>query len=522
MRVTHAIRAAIAVFLATAGCAAAAAANAPDKPRLILAIVVDQIREDYTTRFRSEYTGGIAELLEKGAVFPDAHQDHYPTVTAAGHATLLTGSVPATSGIIGNEWYDRESGRVISSVEDSDTTLTGDPGAKGASPHNLVVSTVGDELKIVEGAASKVISVSMKDRAAILMTGRMADAAYWFDANIGGFVSSSWYEATLPAWMTDFNNKRLPDQYLGKRWTSSLHPDLPAFLQLPGSSGKAFYGAWEGTPYANDVLEQLAETAMRSENLGNHSAPDVLAVSFSANDVLGHRVGPDAPEVEEMCVQTDHALAKLIDAAERQVGGPQNLLVVFTADHGVAPVPEVNIQRKLPGARIHSDDTRKAIDARLREKFGQGEWILADEGCTLYLNDALIAQKGISRQEVEEEAATTARSLPGVFRVYTRHQFEQHLAMGSTIDENMARGFFAGLWCKFVRGAQQSQWRGKDYAASTAFQIAGAVGFLRWKCPRPNCPLRIRRSSSIPAMVVAAQSKSLKPSIGPVRDLMPR
>jgi predicted AlkP superfamily pyrophosphatase or phosphodiesterase len=184
MRVTHAILAAIAVFLATAGGTAAKAANAPDKPRLILAIVVDQFREDYTTRFRSEYTGGIAELLERGAVFPDAHQDHYPTVTAAGHATLLTGSVPATSGIIGNEWYDRKSGRLITSIEDSETTVTGDPSAKGASPHNLMVSTVGDELKIVEGTASKIISVSMKDRAAILMAGRMADAAYWFDSNI--------------------------------------------------------------------------------------------------------------------------------------------------------------------------------------------------------------------------------------------------------------------------------------------------------------------------------------------------
>jgi arylsulfatase A-like enzyme len=263
MQLTRVMRAAIAVFVAAMGCGAAAAANAPDKPRLILTIMVDQFREDYTTRFRNEYTGGIAQLLEEGAVFPDAHQDHFPTVTAAGHATLLTGSVPATSGIIGNEWYDRKLGRVIASIEDPDTTLTGDPGGKGASPHNLVVSTVGDELKIVHGAESKVISVSMKDRAAILMAGRMADAAYWFDANTGGFVSSSWYEANLPSWMTDFNNERLPEQYLGKRWVSSLHSDRPAFLQLPDSSGKAFYSAWEGTPYANDVLEQLAETAMR-------------------------------------------------------------------------------------------------------------------------------------------------------------------------------------------------------------------------------------------------------------------
>jgi predicted AlkP superfamily pyrophosphatase or phosphodiesterase len=443
MKMTQAISTGITLFLVTAGYAAAAPANTPDRPRLILAIVVDQFREDYTTRFRNEYTGGIAELLEKGAVFPDAHQDHYPTVTAAGHATLLTGSVPATSGIIGNEWYDRQSGKVISSVEDAETTLTGDSSVKGASPHNLVVSTVGDELKIVEGAKSKVIGISMKDRAAILMVGRMADAAYWFDANIEGFVSSSWYESTLPPWVMDFNKKRLPEQYLGRTWKSSLHPSSPAFLELPASPGKTFYGAWARTPYANNVLEELAETALHSEKLGLHSAPDVLAVSFSANDVLGHHVGPDAPEVEEMCVQTDRTIAKLIHAAEVQVGGSQNLLVVFTADHGVAPVPEVNAERKLPGTRINSNTLLKPIRERLREKFGEGEWILSDQGGVLYLNDALIAKKRLSKSDVEEAAATTAGSLPGVARAYTRRQFEQHLAMGSIIDEYMARGFFA-------------------------------------------------------------------------------
>ena len=443
MKMTHAISTGIILSLLTAGRGLSASENTPKRPRLILAIVVDQFRADYTTRFRNQYTGGIAELLDKGAVFPDAHQDHYPTVTAAGHATLLTGSVPATSGIIGNEWYDRQSGRVISSVEDAETTLTGNPSAKGASPHNLVVSTVGDELKIVEGAGSKVISVSMKDRAAILMVGRMADAAYWFDANTGAFVSSSWYESTLPPWVMDFNKERLPERYLGKTWNSSLHPSRPAFLELPASSGKAFYSAWEGTPYANDVLEKLAETALHHENLGHHPAPAVLAVSFSANDVLGHRVGPDAPEVEEMCVQTDQEIAKLIHAAEMQVGGPQNLLVVFTADHGVAPIPEVNVQRKLPGTRIHSDTLLQPIRERLRERFGDGEWILSDQGGVLYLNDALIAKKGLSKLNVEETAAAVAGSLPGVARVYTRHQFAQHLAMGSTIDEYMARGFFA-------------------------------------------------------------------------------
>ena len=417
------------------------AAQPPHKPKLVLVIVVDQFRQDYTTRFRSDYTAGLKQLLTGGAVFADAHQDHYPTVTAPGHTTVLTGSVPATSGIIGNEWYDRGSGRTITSVEDANVTAVGDPKAPGASPHNLVVSTVGDELKMADPRA-KVFAVSLKDRAAILMGGRMANGAFWFDTNTGGFVSSTWYGDTLPGWVTDFNNARTPDQYAGKQWSSSVHPGT-SLVQLPATKDARFYAALEGTPYASEVLEHLAETTMKSEALGQRSSTDLLAVSFSSNDVLGHRLGPDADEVREMSIQTDRIIGRLLNAAIRQAGGVQNLLVVFTADHGVAPLPELNAKRHLPGERTSPAQLTAAIQQRLQSRFGEGKWVVAQGGGGFYLDRALAASHHVKENELEDEAADSLRAIPGVTRVYTRHEFESHVAMGSTIDTYMARGFFA-------------------------------------------------------------------------------
>jgi hypothetical protein len=185
---------------------AVAEKSMPATPRLIVAIIVDQFRYDYTTRFAARYTGGLHTLLNEGAVFLDARQDHFPTVTAPGHATFMTVSTLATSGIVANEWYDRPSGKVITSVEDAATTLLGGtPGAKGSSPHNLLVSTLGDEIKIADGGTTKVIGISMKDRAAILPAGPMADAAYWFDSATGHVVSSTFYLRELPTWVQRFN-----------------------------------------------------------------------------------------------------------------------------------------------------------------------------------------------------------------------------------------------------------------------------------------------------------------------------
>jgi predicted AlkP superfamily pyrophosphatase or phosphodiesterase len=424
--------------------AAQSAKPVQKQPKLIVAIAVDQFRYDYTTRFRDRYTSGLARMLSEGAVYVDAHQDHYPTVTATGHATYLTGSVPATSGIIGNEWYDRKSGKTITSVEDADTKLLGvDAQTIGSSPHNLIVSTLGDELKIADRGASKVIGISMKDRASILPAGRMADAAYWLDNATGSVVTSTWYMNQVPEWVKKFNAEKPALKSLGAKWYALGQPTTSTPLMiLPAEAGKPYFSQWEETPFANDMLEDFAERVMRNEQLGQHAQTDILTISFSANDHLGHAVGPDAPEVEDMSVRTDITIGHLIDAAVKQDGGRENVVVILTADHGVAPVPEVNQKRNMPGGRLDKEQYINTVKAALEKKFGEGKWVIATQESGFYLNDELIEQKKLKHSAVEDEVAATVMRLPYVARAYTRSQLLHPQVSGSQIDEYMERAFY--------------------------------------------------------------------------------
>jgi predicted AlkP superfamily pyrophosphatase or phosphodiesterase len=393
---------------------------APKKPKLVLAVVVDQFRYDYLLRFRSDYHGGIARLLNGGAVFADARYIHYPTVTAVGHSTFLSGATPSVSGIIGNTWWDRESDEAVTSVSDKSVTMLGNIiGGPGSSPHRLLVSTVGDELKM-SGQPSKVIGISMKDRSAILPAGRMADAAYWFDTNSLHFVTSDYYMKKLPDWVAKANSDRPTYKYLGVEWKAlDAKPGDKAFCTMVAGADVRFCGAIESTPFGNEMIEDFAEKAIEAEKLGAHDATDVLAVSFSSNDYVGHELGPDSPAVRDISIRTDQLLAKLMDFIDARVG-QGNTLVVFTADHGVAPVPTVNNDRKMPGGWLNSKDYADKISAQLSERFGKGNWFRYDGDGFLYLNYATVLSNKADRTEVRNVAAEIARGLPHVARVFNR------------------------------------------------------------------------------------------------------
>jgi hypothetical protein len=387
-------------------------AAAPKKPKLVLAIVIDQFRYDYLTRFRSEYHSGFERLLTHGAVFTNARYIHFPTVTAVGHSTFMSGATPAISGIIANDWYDRDEGKTVTSVSDTNTKLLGGSGnSAGSSPHRMLVDTVGDELKMADNGKSKVIGISLKDRAAILPSGHMANGAYWFDAKSGNFVSSTYYFADLPAWVKDFNGARPADQYHGAHWMSKVMP----------TEGAALYAAIDASPFANEMIERLAETAIQAEQLGQRDVTDLLAVSFSANDYVGHELGPDSPEVHDMSLQTDKVLEKLFKAIDEKLG-LDNVIIVLTGDHGVDPLPEVNAQRKMPGGRLPLGIVSKTVQAALVKKYGEGAWIVSNAEHSIYLNLELIAQKNLSAVDVDRTAAEAATAIPHVFRVYTREQ----------------------------------------------------------------------------------------------------
>jgi hypothetical protein len=406
-------------------------AAAPRKPKLILAIVLDQFRYDYTTRFRADYSGGFDRLLTRGAVYTNASFIHFPTVTAVGHSTFLSGALPAVSGIVGNQWYDRGEGRVVTSVSDPDTQLLGGSGA-GSSPRRMLVDTVGDELKLASAGKSRVIGISLKDRAAILPAGHTADAAYWFDSVSGGFVSSTYYFSTLPAWVADFNATRPADRYRGVKWLDHT---------LPATTGRELYSAIEATPFSNELEEQFAERAIENERLGQGPATDLLAISFSAHDYVGHQYGPYSPEEHETSIAADKLLDRLFQLLERRVG-MANVLVVLTADHGVAPAPGSDAVRKMPGGRIPPSSVIDAVQSALSKRYGAGSWVSASIDLDLYLNLDLVAKANLDPADVRREAARAVAAIPHIFRVYTRDQLLTNQFLHDEIGQRVMNSYY--------------------------------------------------------------------------------
>ena len=405
------------------------ATAAPKKPKLILTIIVDQFRYDYLTRFRSQYDGGLARLLTHGAVFTNAGYIHVPAITGVGHSTVLSGATPSISGIVANEWYDRDEHAHVTSVSDPHTQLLGGTGT-GSSPVRLLVSTVGDELKMAGEGKPRVIGVSLKDRAAILPSGHMADGAFWFDTKTGNFVTSSYYYSALPAWVAEFNAPRPAEKYRGATWLGHKLPEDNAKL----------YWELEVSPFGNELVEAFAERVLSAEQLGTRQSTDLLTVSFSANDYVGHRYGPDSPEVREVALSADRLLEKLLQAVERRVGAG-NYLVVFTADHGVAPVPEVNVARKMPGGRVDPAAIRAAVQLALVKKYRAGEWVAGVWDLAVYLNQPLIARFKLDLAEVESEAARAVQALPHVARVYTLEDMKRGWGVRDPVTQKVANGY---------------------------------------------------------------------------------
>jgi hypothetical protein len=294
----------------------------------------------------------------------------------------------------------------------------------------LLVDTVGDELKIADGGKSRVVGISLKDRAAILPAGHMADGAYWFDPNTGNFVSSTYYFTELPKWVKDFNSAKPADKFAGATWLNHKMMDDP----------KKLYASVDATPFGNELIEALAERALDAGQLGMRDVTDLLSVSFSSNDYVGHAFGPDSPEVHEMAVRSDALLEKLFQAVDRRVG-LDNVVIVLTADHGVVSAPEANTARKMPGGRIPKGIVAKTVQEALVKKYGEGQWISGDLEHALYLNLPLLAQKNLDPAEVTRVAAQAAFAIPHVFRVYTREQLKSGAVLGDQVGRRVMNGF---------------------------------------------------------------------------------
>lgn len=401
------------------------------KPKLVIAIVADQFRYDYLLRFKDEFRGGLFQLMKNGAVYTNARYEHYPTFTAVGHAVLLTGAYPSVHGIVGNLWYDRNNGKQIQAAADDTVRLVGGADGPGSSPRNLLVSTIGDEMKIASQGQSRVFGISLKDYSGIMATGHMADAVYWFDTRSGNFVTSTYFQSDLPEWLKAYNKGRNAERFKDVDWIGT---------RLPKEPGPRLYGMLLSTPFGNDLVEEVAEELIKSEGLGRGPNTDLLVISLSSNDYVGHQSGPDSRQVREISIETDKLLGKLFKFVDSHLG-LDNATIMFTADHGVAPMPETNVKRRMPGGRVNLSAIRDAVQMALAKKYGDNQWIVAMPEDSIYLNQSLIRDKNLSRHEVEQTAAQAALAVPHVFRVYTREQLLRGNASGDIVERRMARSY---------------------------------------------------------------------------------
>jgi predicted AlkP superfamily pyrophosphatase or phosphodiesterase len=425
----------------------------PNRPKLVLVLVIDQFRYDYLMRFRPLFgKGGFNRLLDGGAVFTDCRYDYATTMTGPGHATLLTGAYPNVHGIIENDWYDRDRQREVYCVEDLSTRMVANreksSPSPGFSPHYLTASSLGDELRMATDFRAKVVSISLKDRAAVLMGGRTPSAAYWYDVGSGRFVTSTYYAPTLPAWADDFNQQTPINQFCGQKWQ--------ALAETPGADGKVlsefeaspgepcpdpkFLGWLDNTPFMNQIELGFAAAAIRYERLGQGPDTDLLTLSLSVNDYIGHGFGPYSAEVADTTLRTDRYLAAFFDDLDKLVG-LDNVWIAFSADHGVAPSPAFIQEHKLGLGMAQPAAIRSAAENALIQAFGPGPWIEDEDETYLYLNRDTLKKRNVLESQAEEVAAHAAASQADVAAAFTRTQLLTGSLPNSPIARKAAHSF---------------------------------------------------------------------------------
>jgi predicted AlkP superfamily pyrophosphatase or phosphodiesterase len=437
------------------------------RPRLVLLLIADQFSYDYLSRLRDKLTpSGFRLLLDGGADFTNCQFRQAANQTASGQAIIATGAYPWANGIIADSWYDRHKEKVTTAIPSDETiSLAGAMGQSGTS-RQLNGTTIGDQLKLATNGRAKVYTISSNPVPALLMAGKLANAAFWWDTKSGNFVSSSAFGHELPDWARAFNDLHLSDRYFGKTWqrlgqegqyASSTRDDYPHERPFPGDgnqfphlvSGAAtspnenFYKVFAGTPWANQLIADFAKELIEKENLGLHSDPDFLCLNFSPTEALSNGFGPNSEETQDMVMRLDQTVSDLLQFVDKR-SSLNNCLVVFTADHGVSPIPELLKERGFDAGRIDPKAVRAAISAALEARLGKGDWIDAFEPPNLYLNLRTIDRLKFRQPDVEALAAKSAHGINGVGEVYNAAQFFLNELPNGPLAQSARRSYYWG------------------------------------------------------------------------------
>lgn len=392
------------------------------RPKLVVGVVVDQMRWDFLYRYEEKYgKAGFNRLLNEGFSCENTNINYFPSFTAVGHASIYTGSVPAINGMVGNDWYDRSSQKRVYCVQDDTERITGSGQMKGnVSPRRLITTTITDELKLATNFRSKTIAIALKDRSSVLPGGHTADAAYMLDASSGNFVTSTYYLKTLPAWVQQFNDEKRAAKYIEQNWNTVLPiaqywestdddeslfentykgEEKPVFTHQLKDLVKNNPGIITATPYGNSLTFEFAKAAVREEQLGKGKATDFLTLSFSSPDYIGHQFGPNSVEIQDTYLRLDKELGEFLQFLDEQVG-KGNYLLFLTADHGAAHAAEFSKRRRIPAGNLFPDSVKQEINRMLEREIGPGNWIEYYENMQFYLNHQLMKEKNIGRERI--------------------------------------------------------------------------------------------------------------------------
>lgn len=424
------------------------ASTPPRKPKLVVGIVVDQMRYDYLYRYYDKYgTGGFRRLLDQGFSCENTHYNYMPTYTAPGHASIYTGTTPAVHGIVGNDWFERGTAKNRYVTADERYQSVGTTSTKGQhSPEVLLSSTITDELRLSSALRSKVVGVCIKDRGSILPAGHIPNACYWFDDDTGNWISSSYYPypdsiPQLPGWVQNFNNKKLALRYLSEPWrtvqpertyTESMSDWDKYEKRFPGDSTGAFphalpamqtkggAGLVRSTPFGNTLTTDFALTVIDEMKLGVDEYPDFLCLSYSSTDYCGHQFGIRSLEIQDVYMRLDRDLARLLDYVDEKFG-KDNVLVFLTADHGAAETVGFLNDLRMPTGTVEEGQLAKALNVHLDSVFGvRLPYVQAVINQQVYLNEKVLPIAKLNVVDVRNAIVAYLKAMPGVYDAFAR------------------------------------------------------------------------------------------------------
>lgn len=419
------------------------AVSQQQRPKLVVGIVVDQMKPDYLQRFYNDFSdNGFKRLLKEGYTFHNTHYNYLPTYTAPGHASIYTGATPAIHGIVGNEWFSRRLGKERYCTDDADVQIIGNSskGDDPMSPKNLLSTTITDELRLSTNFKGKVIGMSIKDRGAILPAGHFANWAFWY-SKTGSFISSTFYGPNLPSWVNEFNNEKHYLPYLSKNWDllkpiatydESLPDDNPYEGKLYKSDKPVFpydlksmyekndAGVIRATPFGNNLLADFAKRAIEKEQLGKDEVTDFLAVSFSSTDYVGHILGPRSIELQDTYLRLDETIADFLNYLDKSVG-KGNYLLFLTADHAGAENVQFLKDNKYNVSNVEPKDITKGLKKFSSETYGE-DLILNYSNFNVYFDKEKVKSKSLDLQKIKQSFKDYLMTQNHVKRVYTEEE----------------------------------------------------------------------------------------------------